>query len=181
MINEHKKLSCRGFSFVEIVIATGVAAALFGTLIWFITSTRIETSKSVNYLRALQLAQETIDWLHATPADRLTPEILQIFDGSLVNPQSGKSEKIATCKKDNNDAPQLNYPEEYCAAWFYRKVTLEKLDQKLPGARFLRKATVQIFWNEGKQPTKLEPLSGEPDRMRKISMSAVLFDENEYY
>lgn len=181
VIYQHKDSFNRGFSFVEIVIATGLAVVLFSSIIWLITSTRVETSKSINYLRALQLAQETIDWLQTIPGDQLTPDIVQTFEGSLVDPQSEKSAKIEVNKREGNSGEQFRYPENYCAAWFYRKVSLEKIDQKIPGARFLRKATVQIFWNEGKRPTTLEPLSGNPDRMRKISMSVVLFDEDEYY
>ncbi len=170
-----------GFSFIEIILATALAASLFAALIWLTTTTRAETGKSVNYLRALQLAQETIDWLNATPAGTLTAERLRLLEGSLVDPQTGKSTGILPGMAADTASSSITYPDDYCPAWFYRKITLAKPEPAYPGARFLRKITVEIFWNEGKRPTTTDSLSENPDRMRKISLSALLLDENEYY
>ncbi len=57
----------RGFSFIEIIVATGVSLVFFGGLIYFASTTRAETSKAVNYLRALQIAQETIELVQSMP------------------------------------------------------------------------------------------------------------------
>ncbi len=175
------KNSNSGFSFIEVILATALAAGLFAALIWLTTTTRAETGKSVNYLRALQLAQETVDWLQATPSGMLTPERLRLFEGSLVDPQTEKSTGILPGTMTRSASSTIAYPDDYCPAWFYRKITLEKPEKEYPGARFLRRVTIEIFWNEGKRPTSTDSLSENPDRMRKISLSALLLDENEYY
>ena len=53
-----KKNNRKGFTITEIIIATAVFVVLFSAIMWMSTSSRAESSKSINYLRALELAQE---------------------------------------------------------------------------------------------------------------------------
>ncbi len=170
-----------GFSFLEVLIATALATTMFASIIWLISTTRVETVKSVNYLRALQLAQETIAWLNAVPEDGLTNVNTRIMEGSLVDAQTGESIKIQSGSHGTDTPHELHYPKNYDSAWFYRRIILSEIDRTAPGARFMRKVTVKIYWNEGRRPDKIESLTEEPDRMRKIEMTTVLFKENEYY
>jgi len=169
------------FSFVEIIVAFAVSAVIFGGLIFFATTTRKETSKAENYLRALQIAQETIELAQSTPIEELTQSKMQIFEGSLVNPQTGKSVSLpfntASAWKPKNGM----YPEQYNKAYYYRKVKIEPVESSHPNARFMRKVIVEIFWNEGKIPEKIDSIGNDPDRMRKLSLAALVFDEREYY
>lgn len=171
----------RGFSLVEVVVAFAISLVCFGGLIYFATSTRTETSKAENYLRALQIAQETIELIQSTPFEELTPAKLQMFEGSLVNPATGKSVPLPVHPAAAWHPSTKTYPDQYTKAYFYRKVRMKPVESGIPNARFLREVIVEVFWNEGRVPDKIEAIGGDPDRMRKLSLPAVVFDEREPY
>lgn len=180
------KNNCRsfwraGFSFIEIIVATGVGLVFFGGLIYFASTTRVETSKAENYLRALQIAQETIELVQSMPVSEVTGSRVQIFEGSLVDPDTHQSVKIPFHASSGWQPQTKNYPAEYSKAWFYRKIRIAPLPTGMPNARFMRKLTVDVFWNENKTPERIESIGAEPDRMRKLSLSTLLFDESEVY
>lgn len=175
------KESTRGFSFIEIIIALTVSVVFFAGLIYFASTTRVETSKAGNYLRALQIAQETIELVQSTPIAELTGNKLQIFEGSLINPATGKSVGIPVHPGSAWQPATKAYPEQYNNAFFYRKVRVEPVDGSVANARFMRKVSVDIYWNEGKVPDKIDSIGDEPDRMRKLSLATLIFDESEYY
>ncbi len=170
-----------GFSFIEIVVAAGVSFIFFGGLIFFATSTRTQTSKAVNYLRALQIAQETIELVQSVPLEKVAGGGVQIFEGSLVNPATGGSVKIPFHNSSAWQPHTKTYPEQYNNAWFYRKVRIDPVPAGIANARFLRKITVDVYWNESKKPERIDSIGKEPDRMRKLSMATLLFDESETY
>jgi len=170
-----------GFSFIEIIVATGVGLVFFGGLIYFASTTRVETSKAENYLRALQIAQETIELVQAMPVSEVTDSRVQIFEGSLVDPGTHQSVKIPFHSSSGWQPQTKTYPAEYCKAWFYRKIHIVPVSAGIPNARFMRKLTVDVFWNENKTPERIESIGAEPDRMRKLSLSTLLFDESEVY
>lgn len=168
------------FSFVEIIVALTVSIVFFGGLIYFASTTRVETSKAGNYLRALQLAQETIELIQSAPHSDLTQAKLQIFDGSIVNAQTGNSIQIPVNSASLWQPETKKYPEQYNNAWFYRKAKIESVGST-GQARFLRKISVDVYWNEGKTPEKVDSIGQEPDRMRKLSLATLIFDESEHY
>lgn len=165
---------------MEIIVALTVSIIFFGGLIYFASTTRVETSKAGNYLRALQLAQETIELIQSAPHSDLTQSKLQIFDGSIVNAHTGNSIQIPVHSASAWQPATKKYPEQYNNAWFYRKVKIEPAGGA-PNSRFLRKISVDIYWNEGKAPDKIDSISDEPDRMRKLSLATLIFDESEHY
>jgi type II secretory pathway pseudopilin PulG len=171
----------QGFSFVEIIVGFAIAVVFFSGLLFFATSTRSETSKAERYLRALQIAQETIELVQATPFEKVVGGQLQIFEGSLVDPQTGRSAVLPV----HPDAPwqpaTRGYSDQYTKAYFYRRVRVDPVDPALPNARFLRKVTVEVFWNENKVPAHIEAVGGIPDRMRKLVLTTTIFDEREWY
>ncbi|MFZ2961017.1 MAG: hypothetical protein WA705_29405 [Candidatus Ozemobacteraceae bacterium] len=169
------------FSFVEVIVAFAVSVFFFGGLIYLASTTRMETSKAENYLRALQIAQETIELVQSTPVEDLTQSKMQIFEGSLVNPQTVKSILLPFHSASAWQPQTKTYPEQYTKAYFYRKIQIETVDSNIPNARFLRKVIVEVFWNESKVPNKIDSISATPDRMRKLSLATVVFDEREYY
>lgn len=170
-----------GFSFVEIIVATGIGLVFFGGIIYFASTTRVQTSKAENYLRALQIAQETIELVQSVSVADAASSKIQIFEGSLVDPSTRQSVKIPFHTSSGWQPQTRTYPEEYTKAWFYRKVSVDKLPAGVPNARFMRKVTVDVFWNESKMPEKIEAIGAEPDRMRKLSLSTLIFDESESY
>lgn len=180
-IKRRSGISHSGFSFVEIIVATGVGLIFFGGLIYFASTTRVETSKAENYLRALQLAQETIELVQSIPASEASGSGVQIFEGSLVDPNTGQSVKIPFHKSSGWQPQTRTYPAEYSKSWFYRKIRISPAPAGIPNARFIRKLTVDVFWNENRTPDRIESIGAEPDRMRKLSLSTLLFDESEIY
>lgn len=176
------KLSGRNaFSFVEVIVAFAVGVIFFGGLIYFASTTRAETSKAENYLRALQIAQETIELAQSTPVEELTQRKMQIFEGSLVNPQAGKSVVLPFHAASPWQPQTRGYPEQYTKSYFYRTIKIEPVETSQPNARFMRKVIVNIFWNEGRVPGKIDSIGSDPDRMRKLSLAAVVFDESACY
>ena len=170
----------KGFTITEITIATVIFVSLFMTLFLLLNSSRSETSKSINYMRAMQLAQETIDWINSTPFEDVTDNKLSILNGSLVDSYSNKSVPIPIGENANNTVSDPEYPADYTKCYYYRKLNIDNLDSA-PNGRFLKKVTVTVYWNESKVPKKIDTGSGEPDRMRKITLSTIIFNEKEYY
>ncbi len=171
-----KKFSKKAFSFVEIIVALTISIVFFAGLIYFASTTRVQTSKAVNYLRALQIAQETIELIQSMPSSEISPAKLQVFEGSLLDPATGKSVKIPMHGGSAWQPSIKAYPEQYDNAYFYRKIKIEPA-----GSRFLRKVSVTVYWNEAKKPDKIDSIGAEPDRMRKLSLATIIFDESEHY
>ena len=174
------KKNNKGFTITEIVIATVIFVAVFAALALMLNSSRAETSKSINYLRAMQLAQETIDWINSTPFEEVTENKLSTISGSLVDSYTNKSVPIPIGENANNTVTDPEYPEDYSKCYYYRTIKIDELNN-VPNGRFIKKVTVGIYWNESKVPKQLVAASGEPDRMRKIVLSTIIFNEKEYY
>lgn len=174
------KLNKRGFTITEIVIAVVIFVSVFVGLILMSTSTRTETSKSINYLRALQLAQEAVDWINAAPFSEVTDSNLAFLRGSLVDPSTGESVKLPVGENEKKSISETKYPKDYSKCYYYRTVKIDDIGE-IPNSRFLKKVTVGIYWNEGKKPKSIESTSKEPDRMRKLFLSTVIFNNKAYY
>ena len=175
-----QRINKKAFTITEIVVATVVFVGLFTAIFLLLNTSRTETSKSINYMRAMQLAQETIDWVNSTPFEDVTDNKLSILNGSLVDSYSNKSVPIPIGENANSTVTNPEYPDDYSKCYYFRKLTIDNLDS-VPNGRFLKKVTVTVYWNESKVPKKIDSTSGEPDRMRKITLSTILFNEKEYY
>lgn len=176
-----KTIFKKAFTVTETVVATCIFVAIFYALSLLTTTSRTETSKSINYLRASELAQEAVDWVNAAPFEEITSTNLEHLRGSLVSASDNKSVKIPVGKNANAGGVQEpHYPDDYNKCFYYRTVDIEDLNG-VPNSRFLKKIVIKIFWNEGRAPSQLEPASGEPDRMNKLILSTVIFNEKEYY
>lgn len=177
-----KKMTYRkAFTVTEIVVASSIFIVIFFALSLLTTTSRTETSKSINYLRALELAQEAVDWVNAAPFDQVNDNNLELLRGSLVSASDNQSVKIPVGNNASSGGVQEpHYPNDYNRCYYYRTVEIEPLNG-VPNNRFLKKIVIKIFWNEGKAPNQLEPASGEPDRMNKLILSTIIFNEKEYY
>ncbi len=171
------KYKKKAFTVTEIVLATAIFTAAFIAIIMLLSSSRTETTKSRNYLRALELAQEAIDWVNSVPFKEVKDENLELLRGNLVNGQ------IATNNNAQNSIAEPKYPDEYSNAFFYRTVTIDD-DDVFNGdiKRFLKKITVGVYWNEGTVPKNLETTeNGVPNRTRKLELSTIIFNDEAYY
>ncbi|MBP5470960.1 MAG: hypothetical protein J6Z11_17155 [Candidatus Riflebacteria bacterium] len=142
-----------------------------------LSSSRTETSKSTNYLRALELAQEAIDWINSAPFKEVTDDNLQLLKGNLVNG------KIATGNNAKNSITEPKYPDTYSNAYYYRTIKIEPdTEFNANVRRFLKKVTVEVYWNEGTAPNNLEATNnGVPLRTRKLMLSTIIFNDEAYY
>lgn len=176
----------RAIGFVEIMVAILIAAACGVPIYLSVTSSRTETSKAINYLRAMELANEVIEWANVTPFDKLTDAMLSAHTQSLVVPQGTMlcPESIKTVdpenaqwKTDGLTATAISYPEQYNKAFYFRSVSILPID--VPGliaSDLLKQVTVEVSWNEGKTPAN--PNVGN-DRMRKVTLSTLIYNDEK--
>lgn len=170
------KTNRRAFTMTEIAVAVTVFTMVFIGLSLLTTSSRKETSRSINYLRALELAQEAIDWVDSAPFSEVTDANLEFLKGTLVDPATNNSISITPSTNDKNSIESFVYPEDYTKCYYYRTAEIEDL-----GNRFIKKVKIGVYWNEGSVPKNIETTSNEPDRMRKLFLSTIIFDEKAYY
>ncbi len=164
-----------GFTFAEIMVAVLVVSVLAIPLSYLVTSTRTDTSKAINYLRAMELANEVIEWANVVPFDKI--KTLENAGGSLVEDMGGNLQSVKLPVTANGMwaglATQIQYSEQYPTAFFYRQITVGSITQSVPWRDYVAKVTVTVSWNEGKKPDVLDT----PDRMRKITLYALVFND----
>ncbi len=173
----------RGFTFAEIIVAVLIAAMCAAPIVYMTMSSRKETSKAINYLRALELANEAIEWASLSSFEEL--EKLQNGQGSLQE-QSGSGftpVKVNLKPPENQDwvteevvADQIRYSEQYLNAFFFREVAVEEIGAGNGiDAGHLKKVTVTVLWNEGQVPEQLF----DAKRMRKITLSTLVGNDKK--
>ncbi|HAE38831.1 MAG TPA: hypothetical protein DCG57_09360 [Candidatus Riflebacteria bacterium] len=177
----------RGLSFVEVLVAVLIVAVSSIPVLYMVTSSRTDTSKAINYLRAVELANEVIEWAQAVNFEDLDESKFSAFVGSLADDSTGQIMPVpvgvATPENTNWSsglaANNLKYSEQYGIAYFYRVVKFEDI----PGsgnlnAGMLKKMTVFVKWNEAAVPSSLH----SPDRDRQVELSVLLInDKNMNY
>ena len=168
-----------GFGFVEIAVACVVIGVCAVPILWLVSSSRVETSKAINYLRAMELANETIEWASVIPFQSKDGKNLAVlangYTESLFNNRLirvGDNPAWAQVPLAND----VMYSDQYDAAYFFREIRITDVpEMSLRG--FLKKVTVTISWNEGKIPAN--PSASPPDRMRKITLSTLIFNDRK--
>ena len=156
------------FSLVEVLVAIVVAAVLSIPILLLMTSSRTGTSNAVNYLRALEIAHETIEWINATPLSAKTIAELKACEGSLVVANGSNlnpgAYPIGTTPIWSG-LKSIKYPGQYSQAYFFRKIEIEPItDTGIEYRDYLHKVEVTILWNEGKIPGNI----GDGERNKKI-------------
>lgn len=168
-----------GFGFVEIAVAAVVIGVCAIPILWLVSSSRVETSKAINYLRAMELANETIEWATIIPfQDKAGNDLARLANGYSESLFNNRLIRVG-----NNPAwtqvPLANdvaYSDQYDSAYFFREIRITDVpEMSLRG--FLKKITVTISWNEGKTPAN--PSATPPDRMRKITLSTLIFNDRK--
>lgn len=177
----------QGIGLVEVLIAVLIVAVSSIPVIYMVTSSRTDTSKAINYLRAVELANEVIEWAQAVNFEDLDESKFSAFVGSLADDSSGQimPVPVGVAPPENANwssglaANSLMYSEQYGIAYFYREVEFEDI----PAASnlnegMLKKMTVRVKWNEATVPSSLH----SPDRGRQVELSVLLInDKNMNY
>ncbi|NLI75414.1 MAG: hypothetical protein GX442_03085 [Candidatus Riflebacteria bacterium] len=177
----------RGLSFPEIMVAVVVISLCVVPLLWVLNSSRTDTSKAINYLRAVELANEAIEWASVAPLYRkgYTNDTVRQIGGSLVTAVgSGFSPApIDVTPSANGDwqaegllAPSLTYSEQYNSAFFFRTIDVQDVTGGIRQG-FLRRVTVTVEWAEGKKPQHLDQPGGE--RNKKIVLTTLILDDKQ--
>jgi hypothetical protein len=186
-MNNPRHFPGRGFSFVEILMAVVAVTVMGVPIMWLLSSSRVETSRAINYLRALEIGYETIEWIQTLSVH--SPDF-GTFPQSESRSLSGGSlgEMVAYDVGQNPKwqammAKTISYPEQYYPPYFYREIQIEdavSLQEKNANnthASFLKRVVVTVSWNEGKVPVKID----RPERMRKIVLATLILDDSRGY
>lgn len=177
-----------GFGFVEIIIAVSLVAACAVPVFYMVNTTRTDTTKAINYLRAMELANEVIEWASASvveTTDGSLPPLsvrLSALNTSLINDMAGGlvPVEVAVEAPENPEwrgfaLDKLSYSEQYNNAFFYREVTVAPVDRSYFESDLLQKVTVTVKWCEGRRPASLN-VPG--DRDRQIELSFLVLNEH---
>ncbi|HEY9070059.1 MAG TPA: hypothetical protein VIV61_07355 [Candidatus Ozemobacteraceae bacterium] len=175
-----------GFGFVEIIIATLIAAVCSIPIIMMVSNSRSDTSKAINYLRALELANEALEWASIATDTANLDMNLRSCGGSLivdtgsgapgaarvdaVDPLNGKWSADGLITKN------IGYSEQYNTAFFLRNISVVPVTTGI-GAGHLSEVTVEVKWNEGKAPAN--PIDPSGDRMRRITLKTLIVHDNQ--
>lgn len=172
----------RGLSFVEIMIAVLVVTGCAIPILYVVSSSRTETSRAINYLRAMELANEVIEWAGAAEFSAVDEAAISAFCGSISEETSAglNTVKVAatdpenqTWKADDLMSDDLQYSDQYNTGFFFREVEVTEVNESYLQTNLLKKLTVRVKWNEAERPANLN-LS---DRTRQVELSVLLLNE----
>ena len=172
-----------GMGFVEVLIAVLVVSACAVPVIFMVTSSRTDTSKAIHYLRAVELANEVIEWASLAEFSQIDDSIFSAFCGSMVEESGGglTPVKVAVSptthpvwSKDALMAGALQYSEQYNNAWFFREVEISEVNDSYLQPGLLKKVTVRVKWSEAHRPANIN-LSD--DRNRQVELSVLLLND----
>lgn len=177
-----------GLSLVEVLIAVLVVAACAVPVVYMVTSARTDTSKAINYLRAMELANEAIEWASVARFSKVDSSVFSGLAGPITEADGSglKPANIAVAapanqvwSADDLTASALQYSEQYNNAFFFREIEIKDVSSPLVSPGLLKKVTVTVKWSEGYRPANPN-LPG--DRSRQVQLAVlILNDENLNY
>ena len=162
----------RAFGLLEVIIAVLIIVGAGIPILRMVTGSRKETSSSLNYLRAMELANEAIEWASAAKFDEVD---------KLKNISGSNTTKIERTNWKNSDIfeENLKYSEQYSTAFFYRKIEVEPIKGSYFADNLIKKVTVTVLWSEGYKPSNINV---EDDRSRQVQLSILIInDDNLLY
>lgn len=174
----------QAFGLIEVIIALFIIVCAGIPILKMVFQTQTETSSSVNYLRAMELADEVIEWANAAKfkdVDKLTN-----LSGSMVvvDGSSHDMVKINTSGTNNENwknsgffEENLKYSDKYCSAFFYRDIKVEPVTSSSNNfeSNLLKKVTVKIKWSEGRMPSNI---NADSERNREIQLSVLVINDD---
>ncbi len=177
-----------GFGLVEVLIAVFIVAACAIPVVYMVTSARTDTTKAINYLRAMELANEVIEWASVAQFNKVNGADFSAYSGPLAVEQGADlkpisidvaSPKNQIWDSDNLTSDSLSYSEQYNNAFFFREIKIEDVSDSYILPELLKKVTVTVKWSEGHRPANVN-LADE--RTRQVQLSVlILNDENLNY
>ena len=168
-------------------MAVVVVTVMGVPIMWLLSSSRAETSRAINYLRALEIGYETIEWAQTLSVH--SPDFESFSQSESRSLSGGSLGEMVTYKVGQNPkwqammAKNLSYPEQYYPPYFFREIQIEDAgspqdkNANNTHASFLKRVVVTVSWNEGKVPLKID----RPDRMRKIVLTTLILDDSRGY
>ena len=175
-----------GLSFVEILIAILVVTSCAVPILYMVTSTRTDTVKAINYLRAVELASEAIEWATASNFSDLNNGTFSALGDSLVSGSgTGLTPiKIATTQPNNQAwkagnlmADDLSYSEQYNKCFFWRTIDISDITASHFQNNLIKKVVVTVKWSEG----KTAPITSDDNRTRQVQMSVLILNDKNLY
>lgn len=177
----------KAFGLLEVVIALGVAIGALLPILQMITASRTDTTSSISYLRAMELANEVIEWANVATFDEV--DKLEGLSGTIIESNGGNIVpiKINAVESDNIKwknskifEKNLQYSEQYSNAYFYRIIKVTPLKGNYFQNDMLKKVSVTVKWCEGKKPRNLNLDSEERNKQIQLSV-LVINDDNLLY
>ena len=172
----------KAFGLVEVIIALLVIVSAGIPILKMVFHTRTETSSSVNYLRAMELADEVIEWANASKFKDV--DKLSELSGSITESSTNKMKNINTAEISNENwknsgffSKNIKYPNKYSNAYYYRDIKVEPVTNSYNTfeSNLLKKVTVKIKWSEGRVPSNLEL---DSERNREIQLSVLVINDD---
>ncbi|KAF1083039.1 MAG: hypothetical protein GQF41_0806 [Candidatus Rifleibacterium amylolyticum] len=167
----------RGITFPEIVVAVAVFAIMVIPLYLTMGNVQTDTKKSINYLRAIELANEAIDYVKMLPVDKDFKRNADALSGSILI-ETGSDFEAAQIPTGANDyykdvlEPKIQYSSQYNPAYFYR--TIEVSDLTGTGyAGLLKKVIVTVYWDNDVKVNNIHDLS---KKTRNVVMATLVTD-----
>lgn len=183
----------KGITFAEIMV-TILIVSIAAIPIYFVTvNTRKDTTSAINYLRAVELANEVLDWAQVCKFEDLD-KIPEAYGGYIVD-AGGEScitvpLGVPTNQKWQSDKlmiDKLTYPKQYMNHCFYREIEIESLPNRengdnissenelsLSGVDYikdnmLKRIRVTVYWFEKTRPTNLSKLDSK-DKSKGVNI-----------
>ena len=164
-------------------MAVLVVAASAVPVVYMVTSSRTDTSKAINYLRAVELANEVIEWAQGVKNfDELESAGFSTYVGTLADDSTGSITPVsvgAAVPENSNWATgnfasnDFKYSEQYGNAFFFREVEFEDVIAGHFNDGMMKKMTVRVKWNEGVPPSSLY----NSERDRQVELSVLLLND----
>lgn len=177
-----------GIGLVEVLIAVLVVSACAVPVVYMVTSARTDTTKAINYLRAMELANEVIEWASVARYSKVDAAYFSAFAGPLAEEEGADLKPVSIAVDDPTNtvwssdgltADSLAYSEQYNNAFFYREIEIENVSDSYIRPDLLKKVTVTVKWSEGHRPANINL---PDDRTRQVQLSVlILNDENLSY
>ena len=174
----------QAFGLVEVIIALLVIVCAGIPILKMVFQTQTETSSSVNYLRAMELADEVIEWANASKfkdVDKLAGLSGSMVDSSDSGHQMIKVNTAGASNENWKDSGffdnNIKYSDKYCSAFYYRDIKVEPVTSSSNNfeSNLLKKVTVTIKWSEGRMPSNINL---DSERNRQIQLSVLVINDD---
>ncbi|MFZ5951523.1 MAG: type IV pilus modification PilV family protein [Candidatus Rifleibacteriota bacterium] len=166
----------RGVSFAEIVVAVTVFAIMAIPVYMSMSGVQTDTVKSISYLRAVELANEAIDYVRLIPVDTDFKMKAEGLSGSILieKPDFAPAPVMTGDNPYYKDilADKLTYSEQYNPSFFYRTVEVGDLSGTSYSG-LLKKVVVTIYWDDGRSVKNIHDLNS---KTRKVVMACLITD-----